>query len=217
MTTDNLQSKITPILSEYALAPNNNSVGSGKGGNVKFLAYTHNKQSQITPEVNDIEIRDNRILWNPEFLSKSKADIRSILDTRINDQIEKEHFSSVWMENDKDPSTIKYNESLLKDEIKNLNIEALLNGDVAMPDLSQLDFTNKLFLCIRVCAQFKALLDTENSSKYYKPFIDIVSKFETPISLFAIRTEINLETLVKYNLDEKEPIGAYLQTLNTMF
>lgn len=197
--------RIDSILAEYALRSNNEHVGSGYGGNTLYFGYIQNRESVITTEVENVDFTEGKILWNPEFLSKSKSEIRKYLDNLIKDRIEKENF------------TFSLDALNVDDTIGGVDPERLLRGEIDLPNLAALNLDNKLFLCMRVCASLAAHLDKEDANKYFEKFHDIISRFNIGVSLISIRTQIGIERLVHFNLDEDTVLGPYLMKMNLSF
>lgn len=209
----NLETKINSVLIEYVLRKDNFHIGSGLGGNITYFMYLQNKGSIISSDVNDVLLTDSSILWNPDFLLKSKNEIRKILDPLIEERIKKEGFQSPILDDFK----INYEIMSLDEPIKDLNIENLLLGKVNFPDLNLLNENNKLFLCMRICAKFAEHLDRNpDAKKYYKPVADILNKFDIKTVIWSFRREVSLERLIKHNLDESNEFSKIILLINSL-
>lgn len=85
--------KVQNIINEYVLRKESRGIGSGAGGNMLYFCYLYGRENIISQQVQDIEFIDNRVIWNPDFLSKSKLEIRTHLDSLIKDKIEIENYN----------------------------------------------------------------------------------------------------------------------------
>jgi len=212
--------KLHCILMEYALSPHNQHVGSGLGGNIQYFAFVYGRKPIMTKDVEQVEIKEDSILWNPDFLaSTSVYDIRHHLDDLIKSNIEKENYKFAISEHQENNGwQYKIDDSLIDDESKNIDPESLLKGETKLPDLNSLDLNSRICLCMRVCAKFAAFVDSDpDDKKYYKGFHDTISKFDDALALFSMRAQIGLERIVKHNLDEDEVLWPYLMRISKSF
>lgn len=210
-----LKTKIKAILLEYSLRKDNSHIGSGLGGNMLYFGYLQDKTSTITNDVESVDIRDNHILWNPEFLEKtSKLDIRTKLDELVKSRIEKEGFTFPV------DSDLKIDPSLVNEAVANMDVDAILSGEKELPDLSTLNLGSRLVACMRVCAKFSEQLDKiasekqEPNAKLHQAFCNAMNNFDISVSLLSIRTQIGIDRLIRDNLDEDKILGPYIAKIN---
>lgn len=210
----NLENKMHSVLIEYSLRKGNTHIGSGLGGNVEYFMYLQYKDLIISSDVNNVAITDKSILWNPDFLLKSKNEIRKVLDPIIEEKIKKEEFKSSISE---DPFKINLGLMHIDESIKNLDIESILLGGPNLIDMTHLDFNNELYLCMRVCAKFAEHLDNgQDTNKYCKPVTDILNKCDIRTVLLSLRTQLSLERIVNYNLDENKEFHELLKVIDDL-
>jgi hypothetical protein len=218
--------KIRSILLEYALAKNHIYVGSGLGGNISYLAFIYDKEPIVTTDIETIDIRGNAIIYNPDFIEKAtKAEIRTHLDAIIKDKIEKEGFKSTIYAESKTTTSldedIKIDPALIGDMVKNIDIDpVLLEGKKLPEDVFWMDLENQLFVCIRLCARFADLLDKTDPQKpdlkLNQTFYDAINFFDIETIIISIRTQITMNRIIKYNLDEDPILGRYFAEINTI-
>lgn len=218
-SSKDIERKINSILMEYALRPDNEHMGTGRGGNIQYFGYTQGRESVITSDVADVDFKDNKILWNPDFLLKDKIEIRTRLDDVLAEHIKKENYKFVITQVKEDGKyKMSFDNELVDEKVKASDAEKLLNGETSLPDLTALDSGNKLCLCMMVCAKFADHLDNDPEVKgKYNNFYDLISKFDRGTSLISIRTHITIERLVNHNLDEDSTLGPYFYKIASSF
>lgn len=193
--------KIESIFCEYALHKDNIHLGFGLGGNVLYYGFVQNKLLIISNDVNEIDIVDNKIYWNPDFLSKSKKEIRKHLDALITLKIEQDGFNF----------SLDINWNDVDNLVKNANIDEILSGKENVP--LDLNAISKLAMYRRICAGFIKQMDEGNADNC-KRFSDIMSNVRTDTALLAIRVEIGTDRVLKYDLDRDDMLLPMLITIN---
>lgn len=96
-------------------------------------------------------------------------------------------------------------------------IEEIYHGKDVHSKYDKLEPSKKLVACMITCARLATLLD-DSSEKDNIPAIGHVGKFFQKVSyenvLVAVRSQIQIERLVKYNLDEHEQWADVLAKIN---
>lgn len=96
-------------------------------------------------------------------------------------------------------------------------VDNIYQGKDVSSEYAALDPTKKLVACMITCARFATLMD-QASEKEPPPSIKPVGKFLQKVSyenvLVAVRSQIQIERLVKFNLDEQVDWEPFLSKIN---
>ena len=166
------------IFFEYAIRKDNEHVGSGLGGNYENYLFIADKKMVPSADVTNLTITKTELIFNPDFvLNSSRKDLRVALDEKI-------------------AEAMKTSEYVPK-----------IKGDAVLPeaDLEKNDAAAKTIILANKCAELSSLLDNDKiTDEYLDEFSKYLNSFPMPIALYAFRTQVGIERMVKHNLDENK-------------
>jgi hypothetical protein len=191
--------KIAAVIGSYGTSEQNTSLAAGKGGNITYYLFLASKQTDFSTEVKTVAIKDNSVVWNPEFVASSKiSELRNALDeqaaTLIGD------FVSPVINN-------KVDSKFVSDATKNINVEQLLAGQNIDPNVS---VTDKLFLAQEGVSFVASLLatDEKKARELFSPLAAFLSKFDTAIVIWSMTRHLGLDKIVQFGIDENKDVDV---------
>jgi hypothetical protein len=198
---------------ELGVRDTNYHVGTGLGGNNLQLFTLMNVHNEL---VNDrdlaIEVTKDKILWGVQWLGKTKmADIRHELNAKFPLIQEKHKYPAIALKVLTDhPETLRKGFLDNKKHFPKL-AEALAGKPFSFdPNLSNWEML--VAGCI-LCQELASDLDQDNHKRI--SFVALaLMKLPMEINLIAIRRYIQIERLVKHNLDEHSDFSKILTIIN---
>jgi len=190
----NYVEKLRLIITEYVLSPVNHHLLTCTGGNIEHYMFIAEKKIVSSSDVDSILINEN-LICNQEYIDKtSPKEIRNLLDKKISEAIAETNFKS--------PSWI--------DGKTGIDIK-----DISDIDLEKDCLVTRMIIAQQKCAEFKKILESEQATEEsYKTLVDFLSSIEMPVALFAIRTQISIEVIIRFGLDEHDILGPFLVNMN---
>jgi len=196
-----MKTKLTPpekldaIISEYTVAEHNQHVLTGTGGNIEYYLFLDTKETVFSDNIDTLSITDKQLICNPVFIEQTPAkDVRKLLDEKIVAAIKETGFVAPirWVA-DSDGS-----KKLITDV-----------------DLEKNTATTQIVLAMRQCAELTSLVDTGKlTDEFCAAFAKRCSSYKLPVVLYAMRTQIGIERLVKHTLDEHRILGPFMDKIN---
>lgn len=197
-----MNSTVEALLTEYGLGDRNQSIGSGKGGNISKFGFLLSKNHiEDNTKTYTVDIVNNDMIWNTEWLGQ--ASFRQIRD-EVDSKIEAlninfpDKSADLFVQLGIDPQTIS-------SKVRDMNVLAVLQGSQEV-DISNLSEKDKLIFARLLAKEFADQADAVNAcpgKEICANFTNILNKLNTGIVVFAIRTQIGIDRMVKFNIDEE--------------
>jgi hypothetical protein len=198
---------------ELGVREDNRHVGTGMGGNNVQLFTLMNIQNEL---VNDrditIEVKDDKVLWGSRWFTKAKfIDIRHELNTKFPLIKEKHKYPAIALEVlASAPDAMR--DGFLKNKKHYPKLAAALAGKTFSFDPQLTSWEMMMAACV-LCAELASDLD-KGDRKRIKPIALALDNFPMEVNLVAIRRFIQIERLVKHDLDEHPDFSKILTTIN---
>jgi hypothetical protein len=195
---------LAKLLVELGVRRNNPYVGTGLGGNnfqlITLLGYQHH----LVDGLDDIVVANDIIAWGSKWLLRTKMNvIRSHVDSLFQAIPERRKYLAVALETMKVSNSLRMllasNEQYLAELPKLLHMMA---GNSIQMD-SSCSMLEQLLLAYVLCQELSFRLDNHDLSMINSTAIVLV-EMEPEIFLMAVRQFVQLERLVKFNLDEHD-------------
>lgn len=200
--------KFTALIVELGVRENNEHVGSGLGGNnFQLLTLSHLNHHLKTGGFK-ITINDD-IWWSANWLAHaSMVEIRQALDAVFPSIKERHKYVSVLVRSMlKRPNDLR--QTFLENKEHFPRLQSLLDNKAYYFD-KNLSFLEQLVVASIMCQDLAMDLDKGDLSKV-SSIGSTLSYFPPEIILLSVRMYINIERLVKHNLDE-HPVFTHLLT-----
>jgi hypothetical protein len=194
----NAKNRIETMISALTTNKNNTHI-LPSGGNVRYFAFLTDKEVASNSEVADLEIVNNKIVFNQDFVEQAKlADLNKLLTDKVKVAIADFKFPT------KDDETIDFDQ--VSNEMKSIDAMSILNGQAF--NSAALSATDKLIAVKLVADKLKEILlvDKTTAATHYTNFSNFLRTFPLEFRLFSIR-QIGIEAIVSNGLDEKETGG----------
>jgi hypothetical protein len=198
---------------ELGVREDNYHVGTGMGGNNVQLFTLLNIQNEL---VNDhditIEVKDDKVLWGSRWFTNAKfIDIRHELNIKFPLIKEKHKYPAIAIE------VITFypdamREGFLKNKKHYPKLAEALAGKPFSFDPNLTSWEMMMAACV-LCAELASDLD-KNIHKRITPIALALDNFPMEVNLVAIRRFIQIDRLVKHNLDEHSDFSKILTTIN---
>ena len=190
--------KIEWLLTELALRDNNHHIGTGKGGNNFQLLNLMNLKHTLVLRNIDIHITDTHISWGvPWVINANKTAIRNKLNEVFHQITEKNKAVSIAIKAMLDRGVrcaiLEYQDQF-PELYKTLSKDTYTHN----PNLSSLE---KMLAACALCQELSVQLDNGDTSTIQATGAILID-FPTDILLYSIRRHVQIERLVKFNLDE---------------
>jgi hypothetical protein len=205
------KSRMAWLLTELAIRDDNQHVGTGLGGNnFQFLTLMNLKHNLVKRDV-EIYVGDNFIAWGvPWFLRSTKTAIRLKLDEVFNQIVEKNKVVCLALAA---LANAHYLRSALyehKEHFPELSKSLDSKTYVHNPALSSLE---QLIAACVLCQELARSLDNGDITPIPITGLALMD-FPPDILLYSIRRHIQIDRLVKFNLDEDKVFLKVLKKVN---
>ena len=195
-----VKDKISSIFLELGTREDNHHVGSGRGGNgLQLLCLMDMRHILTGCEFNKVRIDpiNQEVIWGaPWVKTSSRASLRTALDNS---------FDELWETHPKFIEKIRQLNDVYSS--RNINNYISRNAD-KFPKLSaesvdpkKCSPTEQLLLASSICQDLAHDLDVGNTD-FVSEAGEMMSIFPAEIILMSIRQHIQIDRLVKHNLDE---------------
>jgi hypothetical protein len=195
------------LLTELGLREGNYHVGTGLGGNnFQLLVLLSFKHTLVKRNV-DIQADNNRIAWSADWLINTpRRDIRAKLDEVFYLIAEKHKYLAIALAEVAKSDSMKDIVKKYPEQFPQL-LRAISNKGYQFD--KDLPYTDQLIIACIMCQELSARLDAGDRSTIQSTG-SALNDFPTEIILMSVRRHIQIERLVKHNLDE-DPV--FMKTL----
>ncbi len=199
--------RFTSIITELGIRKDNEHVGSGLGGNNFQLLVLLNLKHTLVKRNITIKATDGGIAWSAEWLTKtSLRDIRKELDKAFADIKEQHKYLAIALE----PLANSFNMRAVVLQHRSDFPELVKALEGKTYTLATLSYLEQMILACVLCQDVSCRLDNGDTSTM-QAIGSALYDFPTEIILLSIRRFIQIERLVRYNMDE-DPV--FMKTLN---
>jgi hypothetical protein len=198
MTTE-LTKKIDAVIGSYGVSDNNTSVGAGKGGNITYYLFLAPKTTEFSAEVKSVEVSDNAVVWNPEFVSGVKiSELRTALDEQVATKIG--DFVSPVVNS-------KIGSQSVSASLVDFDAEQVLLGTKTAEIITP---TDRLFVAQEAVSFVAGLLttDVEKAKTFFSPLAAFLSNFDAATVVWSMTRFLGLEKIVSFNIDENADVDT---------
>jgi hypothetical protein len=187
--------KLQRIIFEYTLRPDNQHCGTGTGGNLEHYMFIADKKIVQSEKIESIKISGDELICNLTYIvNTSSKEVRDKLDEQIAAAIAETHFVS----------PIRY--------VKEGSVYKVVADEI---DLEKDSLAARMAIAARKCADFSKQLEAGNlTDDVFTDLVAYLSSVEIPVALFALRTQVGIERIVRFELDEHKVLGPFLQQIN---
>jgi hypothetical protein len=195
------------LLTELGLRESNYHVGTGLGGNnFQLMVLLSFKHTLVKRNV-DIQVDDKRVAWSADWLINTpKRTIRSKLDETFYLIAEKHKYLAIALAEVADSFSMKDTVRKYPEQFPQL-LRAISNKDYSFD--KDMPYTDQLIVACIMCQELSARLDAGDRSTVQSTG-SALNDFPTEIILLSVRRHIQIERLVRHNLDE-DPV--FMKTL----
>jgi len=203
--------KMTWLLTELAVRNDNQHVGTGLGGNnFQFLTLMNLKHTLVKRDI-DIHVDDSNIAWGaPWFLRTTKTNIRHKLDEVFPQIIEKNKIISLALLALANSFCLRQTVIEYREHFPELSKTLDSRIYVHNPNLSALE---QLIAACVLCQELARDLDNGHTKPIPITGLALMD-FPADILLYSIRRHIQIERLVKFNMDEDKVFLKVLRKVN---
>lgn len=199
------------LLTELGLRESNYHVGTGLGGNNFQLLVLLSFQHTLVKRNVDIRVDDRRIAWGAEWLINSpKRTIRAKLDESFYLIAEKNKYLAVALADMANTSSMKETVKKYPEQFPQL-IRAFSNKDYHFD--KGMTYTDQLIVACVLCQELSARLDAGDRSTVQSTG-SALADFPAEIILMSVRRYVQIERLVKHNLDEDPVFYKAIRKVN---
>jgi hypothetical protein len=208
--------KFDSLFLELGVREDNCHVGSGLGGNnfqLLVLMSLEHKLLGIDKKHMDISVNKNSICWSAEWLKKTTmGNIRRTLDKSFDSIVEHHKYLALALEDLSRIHDLRISLEKHKDQFPEV-VKCLESKSFHLsPKLTVVD---QLIIANILCQELATDLDKGDNSR-----IQIVgsalNQFPVEVILMSIRRYIQIERLVKYNLDEDPIFSKCIDRVNRL-
>lgn len=203
--------KFNALLVELGVREDNYHVGTGLGGNnlqlVTLMGFTHT----LVKRPIDIRVDDKRVAWGAEWIiTSSRKQIRARLD-EVFETIDEQHkYLGAVLTDLTKPNTVATPTDTHRQRFPQL-IRALESKNYQLnPSLTMVE---KLVLACVMCHELSLRLD-KNDTSLVSPVGKALSDFPYEIILLSVRRYVQIDRLVKHDLDEHPDWTKTLTRIN---
>lgn len=185
---------------ELGVRDDNHFIGSGLGGNNFQLVTLMNLQHELSADDITIEVKPGRIVWGAKWLAKaSRKTVRFELDAKFPHILEKHKYLTLALQILSDnPKSLREGFTKHREHFPKL-IQGLSGKSFTFdPGMTGLE---KLVMAYILCQDLANDLDKGKLDKIV-PVAAVLIQFPPEIILLSVRRYIQIERLVKHNLDE---------------
>jgi hypothetical protein len=205
--------KFWQLTTELGLRETNYHVGSGLGGNNFQLVTLMNLQHELSSDDITIEVKSDRIVWGAKWLAKAaRKTVRFELDAKFPTILEKHKYLTLALQILADnPDSLREGFAKHKEHFPKLMRALNDKSFVFDPSMSGLE---KLVMAYIVCQDLAVELD-RGAGTFTKvsAAAAVLIQFPPEIILLSVRRYIQIERLVRHNLDEHPD---FLKVLNNV-
>lgn len=216
LTTAQVQAgkdKMEWLLTELAVRDDNHHVGTGLGGdNFQLLTLTNLKHTLVKRDI-DIHVSDTHIAWGvPWFVKATKTAVRLKLDQAFPQIVEKNKVISLALQAFANSSFLRSSVAEYREHFPELNKTLDSKTYVYNPNLSPLE--QMIAACV-LCQELARDLDNGNARPIPITGLALMD-FPPDILLYSIRRHIQIDRLVKFNMDEDPVFLKVMDKVNSV-
>lgn len=202
--------RFNSIITELGVRTDNEHVGSGLGGNNFQLLVLLNLKHTLVKRDITIKTTDSGVAWNAEWLAKTPLkDIRKELDKAFVDIKEQHKYLAIALE------SLAYSNNMRAVVLQHrTDFPELVNAlEGKTYTLAKLSCLEQMILACVLCQDLSYRLDRGDSSTV-QAIGSALYDFPTEMILLSIRRYVQIERLIRYNLDEDPVFWKTLKKVN---
>lgn len=205
--------QFTKLILELGIRKGNGWIGSGLGGNNFQLLVLMSLSHTLTARSVNIEVSDQGVVWGAKFLRTTKMkNIRHELDQAFPKIKEKFKYDALVIESLVKSET--FHKKFVEHEEEFPNVSKAFNkGKFVDPE--GLNDMEKLILSYLLCSQLAWELDNEIEVSI-GPVGRVLDKMPPEIILMSVRQFIQINRLIKHNLDEHPDFSKPIDRVNRL-
>jgi len=211
---DNINTRFHSLMLELGTRKDNYHIGSGRGGNPFQLLVMLDMKHHLSSSHNRTiyaDLHSRQMVWGARwFLESAKDKLRDKLDEVF--LTIPEHFKYRALALEQAATSNNLREVILNNQDQFPKIISCFRGEDYQVDLT-LPLSDQLILASVLCQEFAYQLDSGNISGIEK-YGKLMACFCPEIFLITVRRYIQIDRLIRFNLDESPTWSRCLNFIN---